>query len=92
MSQPSDEEIGAHIREMVADGDRDELRLMVFHEHVQDIPGLVGELLRQIAHAHSEFRLAVHAGGTTAGEETRLFGVLDSAVALADSLRDGGAL
>jgi hypothetical protein len=32
--QETDAAVGAHIRQMVAEGDRDELRLMLFHEHV----------------------------------------------------------
>lgn len=88
----SDEQVGAHIRELVAEGDRDEMRLMSFHEHVQLVPGPVGELLRQVAHAHNEFVTAVHQGGTTVGEETRLFGVLDVAVSMVERWRDGEQL
>ena len=90
MSERTDEEIGADVRAYLADHDKDELRLMVFHEHVADIEGEAGPLLRSIARAHSGFVEAVKLGGTTAGEETRLFAILDDAVSLAEQLRAGG--
>lgn len=46
-------------------------------------------LFREIAHAFNEFQSAVQFGGTTAGEETRLYGVVDSAVATWLWLRAG---
>lgn len=93
MTEPNDDAaVGAFVRELVSEGDDDELRLMSFHEHVQSVPGPVGELLRQVAHAHDGFVAAVHQGGTTAGEETRLFGVLDVAVSLVERWKDGGTL
>jgi hypothetical protein len=90
--QETDAAVGAHIRQMVAEGDRDELQLMLFHEHVSAVPGRVGELLRQVAYAHGEFVAAADRGDTTASEETRLLCVVDLAVALVEYLRDGGQL
>jgi hypothetical protein len=87
----SDEEIGARVREFVEAGDDGDLRLLVFHETVPTVPGPLGVLLRQIAHAHNEYETARELYGTTEGEANRLFPVIQDAVALVESMRDGGA-
>lgn len=84
MSGRSDEEIGAHLRALVAEGEDFEFRTVAFHESILTYPGPVGVLLRQIAHAHNSWDEARRAGGTTEGEETRLLHILDDAMALVE--------
>lgn len=84
MAGRSDEEIGAHLRALVAEGEDFEFRTVAFHESIRDYPGPVGVLLRQIAHAHNSWDESRRAGGTTEGEETRLLHILDDAMALVE--------
>ena len=61
-----------------------ELRVSCFHAAVQAIPGKLGVLLRQIAHAHTEFEKAREAYGTTEGESVRLSAIVDDAMELVE--------
>lgn len=85
----TDEEIGARVREFVESGDDSDLRLLVFHEAVPAMAGPLGVLLRQIASAHNEYEKAREGYGTTEGEPNRWFPVIEDAMALVESMRDG---
>lgn len=84
-----DEEIAATIKDSVHEADARNVRIQAFHDGVRDMPGQLGALLRQVAHAYSDFVSAEGFGGTTSGEETRLNGVLDEAMSTLDWLRAG---
>lgn len=84
-----DEEIAATVRDAIEQADAREERVVRFHDTVRDMPGQLGALLRQVAHAHADFVEAERWGGTTVGEETRLNGVLDEAMSTLDWLNEG---
>lgn len=77
--------LGAAYQEQVDRNDR----IMAFCDAVQEMPGQLGNLLRQIAHAHNEFTAAEQWGGTTVGENIRLAGVIDEAMDAWDWLTEG---
>jgi hypothetical protein len=85
----TDDEMGANIRRALDESDAETNRIAAFHDHVRDMPGPLGELLREVAHAWSNFEQAEACGGTTTGEEVRLRGVLGSAMSTLDWLREG---
>lgn len=87
--RPSDEEVGARIREVVEAGESADFRLLAFHTSVTDVPGPVGSLLRAIAHAHDSYEESRVLYGTTEGEANRLFAVLDEAMSVVDAWRAG---
>lgn len=87
--KPSDEEIGARIREFVELGEGSDFRLLAFHEQVKDVPGPVGALLRMIAQVHDCYEEARALYGTTEGEANRLFAVLEEAMSVLDAIRAG---
>lgn len=86
---PSDEEVGARIREIVEQGETGDLRIIAFHESVAEVPGPVGSLLRMVAHVHNCFEEARALYGTTEGEANRLFAVLEEAMSTLDAYRAG---
>lgn len=88
--RPTDEEVGARIREFVEAGEAGDFRLLAFHATVADVPGPVGSLLRAIAHAHNGYEEARTYYGTTEGEANRLFAILDEAMSVLDAYRAGG--
>lgn len=90
IDRPSDEEIAGFLRTAAAEANADSLRMIEFHETIAVITGPVGELLREIAHAHNEYETARNGYGTTEGEGVRLGWVLDAAVKVAARLRPGG--
>lgn len=83
------EDMTATIQGYVDEADARNLRIVAFNDAVREMPGKLGELLRQIAHAYSEFVSVESFGGTTAGEETRLYGVMDEAMSTLDWLQEG---
>lgn len=87
-----DDEVMALLRDAANQWEAEALQRLEFHERVNDIPGPVGALLRQIADAHNGYEEARTVLGTTEGEAARFFPVLDEAVAVAAWLRDGGQL
>lgn len=87
--RPSDAEVGARIRELVEAGDVGDFRVLAFHASVAEVPGPVGSLLRAIAHAHDSYEESRALYGTTEGEATRLFAVLDEAMSVVDAWRAG---
>lgn len=86
-----DEEIGARVREFVEAGEVDDFRMLAFHATVGDIPGQLGVLLREIAHAHDGYEEARTQYGTTEGEANRLFAVLGEAMTLVEEDAGRGA-
>ena len=60
-----------------------------FLARVQDVPGLLGQLLREIAQARVAWRNAERWGGTTGGEGDRLLPIIDAAQELVDDLTGG---
>lgn len=87
-----DDEIGANIRRALDDADAEVARIQAFHDRVRDMPGPLGCLLREVAHAWAEFEAAERLGGTTTGEEIRLRGVLSESMSTLDWLREGEQL
>lgn len=84
-----DERYIAMLREATREHDAQTARIAAFCTSVQDMPGELGELFREIAHTYTEFRAAVVAGATTAGEEMRAYAVVEAAVAAWLWLREG---
>ena len=75
-----DEQIIAMIRESTAQHDAHIARIAAFCTAVQEAPGPLGQLFREVAHQFVGFRAAVAAGATTGGEEARVYGVVEAAV------------
>lgn len=78
-----------NIRRALDESDMEAARIQGFQDRVRDMPGPLGALLRQVAHAWAEFEQAEQLGGTTTGEEIRLRGVLSEAMSTLDWLREG---
>lgn len=89
VDKPSDEEVGARVREFVEAGEAGDFRLWAFHEQVKDVPGPVGSLLRMIAQVHDCYEEARALYGTTEGEANRLFAILEEAMAVLEAIRAG---
>lgn len=85
----NDDEIAANVRRALDDSDAEAARIQAFQDAVRDMPGPLGALLRQVAHAWAEFEQHEQMGGTTAGEEIRLRGVLGEAMSTLDWLTEG---
>jgi hypothetical protein len=83
------EALATAMEERAVEQDADDCRLIAFFESVGDVEGPVGELLRQVAHAYSQYQVARENYGTTEGEAVRLGWVLADAMALVESMRDG---
>ncbi|MGB3443843.1 MAG: hypothetical protein WBA97_34330 [Actinophytocola sp.] len=77
------------LRDAVDDTLARNARVLVFKAYVQGMPGQLGTLMRQVAHAHNEYLSAELFGGVTVGEETRLNSLLDEAMDTVDWLRAG---
>lgn len=71
------------------EGEQWEFRVLVFREHVTGIGGQIGIVARTVLRSYDDFCEAVQRGGTTAGEETRLYAVVDETMQLVESLRAG---
>lgn len=85
----NDDEVAANVRRAIEEGDAEAARIQRFQTQVRDMPGQLGTLLRQVAHAWAEFESAEQWGGTTTGEEVRLRGLLHEAMSTLDWLREG---
>lgn len=84
-----DEETLAMLRDAAADHDAQTVRIMDFCTSVRDMPGPLGDVFREIADAFTDFRTGCQFGTTTGAEETRMYRVVDAAVAAFAWLRDG---
>jgi hypothetical protein len=89
MSDFDDDVVAETVRRAIEDADAEEVRIQAFQDRVRDMPGPLGELLREVAHAWADFEQAEAYGGTTTGEEVRLRGVLGGAMSTLDWLREG---
>lgn len=89
----ADEDIAATVKGAALDAEARNERIAEFAESVLvlDMPGPLGSLLRTISHAYGSFCESEKAGGTTVGEETRLFGLLDEAMDTLDWLKEGSS-
>jgi hypothetical protein len=85
-----DRRVADSVRGMIAEGELWEFRLLMFREHALNVGGQIGILMRSVLAAYDSFQEAMLLAGTTAGEETRLFSIVDEAMVLVESLRDGG--
>lgn len=89
MSDFDDDLVGERVNRMIDEAETEAARIQLFEDRVRDMPGPLGELLREVAHAWSDFEQAEAFGGTTTGEEVRLRGVLGAAMSTLDWLGEG---
>lgn len=85
----NEDEVSANVQRAFEEGAAEARRILAFQDAVREMPGPLGSLLRQVAHAWSDHEQAMEFGGTTAGEEIRLRGVLGEAMSTLDWLREG---
>jgi hypothetical protein len=83
-----DEETLAMLKDAAADHDAQTARILDFCNNAQNLQGPLGDVFREIADAFTDFRTGCQFGTTTANEETRMYRVVDAAVAALSWLRD----
>lgn len=86
-----DEDVIAMLNQSAAAHDAQAARIGDFCATVQDMPGPLGDMFREVADAFTDFRTACQFGTTTGAEETRMYRVVEAAVSAFGWLRDGEA-